>query len=209
MNRMILMFTRDFTIALNIFVNVTSLGFGTIISGLGKAPRIIIGTIINLTLIIMKYPVLFFVLFIYSCSGNNKQQSKTSSPAAPYTSNDTIPIARKQVSKSPVASYIIPINNPLLHQYFGAKVYETLLTFQFLLTMRYEGMIETDTLKIPNFGTWPIVQIKKGPEKLSCIIGFLDKEKNFKEYKMLSARDNKLKLTVLKRYGVSVYSSSK
>lgn len=157
----------------------------------------------------MKNTVLFFVLLIISCSDNSKQQSKMTSSTAAITSNDTIPVVRKQVSKSPVASYIIPINNPLLYQYFGVKIYETPLTFQYLLKMQYEGMIETDTLKIPNFGTWPIVQSRKGPEKLSCIIGFLDKEKHFKEYKMLLAKDNKLMLIVLKRYGVGVYSSTK
>lgn len=157
----------------------------------------------------MKYTWLFFVLLINSCSENGKQKNETTPSPATYTSNDTIPIVRKQISKSPVASYMIPINNPLLKHYFGVKIYETPLTFQYLLKMQYEGMIETDTLKIPNFGTWPIVKIKKGREKLSCIIGFLDKEKQFREYKMLTARGNKLKLIVLKSYSVGVYRTSK
>jgi len=164
---------------------------------------------VYLNKLMMKYIVLFFALLIISCAENGKQQNETSSSPDTVTSNDTIPIIRKKVNKSPVASYMIPINNPLLHQYFGVKIYETPSTFQFLLRMQYEGMIETDTLKIPNFGTWPIVQVNKGPEKLSCIIGFLDKEKHFKEYKMLLAKNDKLKLIVLKRYAVGVYSSSK
>lgn len=155
----------------------------------------------------MNYIILFFVLLIYSCSGNSNQQTKTAS-SAEITTNDTIPVVRKQVRKSPVASYIIPINSPLLHQYFGVEVYETPLTFQFLLKMQYEGVLETDTLKIPNFGTWPTVQVSKGPEKMSCIIGFLDKQKQFKEYKMLLAKDDKLKLLVLKRYGVGIYRNT-
>ena len=157
----------------------------------------------------MKYTVLFVVLLAFGCSGNPGKENNASSASAANISNDTIPVTRKQVSKSPVASYMIPINNPLLHQYFGAKVYETPSTFKYLVKMQYEGMIETDTLKIPNFGTWPVVQIKKGPEKLSCIIGFLDKEKRFREYKMLSATNDKLKLTVLKSYAVGVYSTAK
>lgn len=156
----------------------------------------------------MNYIGLFFVLLIVSCSENSSQQSKKSFSAV-VTTNDTIPVVRIQVRKSPVASYIIPINNPLLHQYFGVKVYETPLTFQFLLKMQYEGLMETDTLKIPNFGTWPIVQVNEGPQKMSCVIGFLDKQKHFKEYKMLSAGDNKLKLLVLRRYGVGTYRNIK
>jgi hypothetical protein len=156
----------------------------------------------------MRYITVFLVLIIISCSENSRQQAKTAGTVT-YKSNDTVPIVRKRISKTPVASYMIPINNPVLQQYFGVKVYETPHTFRYLLRMQYEGMIETDTLKIPNFGTWPIVKVKKGPEKLSCIIGFLDKEKNFKEYKMLVAKEDKLRLVTLKKYGVGVYSTSK
>lgn len=156
----------------------------------------------------MKYAALFLVLLINGCSENGTNQNQKDTSAVTNISNDTIPIIRKQVNKTSVASYIIPINNPLLHQYFGVKVYETPLTFQYLLKMQYEGMMETDTLKIPNFGIWPTVEVNKGPEKLSCIIGFLDKEKRFREYKMLAAKDDKLKLTILKRYAAGVYSTS-
>src|SRR4051794_9198498 len=157
----------------------------------------------------MKYISLFFVLSILSCTEKSPKQRGGASSDTSYTSNDTIPLVRRQISQSPVASYMIPINNPVLQQYFGVKVYETQQTFQYLLKMQYEGMIETDTLKVPNFGTWPVVEVKKGKEKLSCIIGFLDKEKNFKEYKMLSAKDDKLRLLTLRSYGVGVYSTSK
>jgi hypothetical protein len=155
----------------------------------------------------MKYCTLFLVLLLYACSQNSKQPHQKASDI--FTTNDTIPVIRQHVNKSPVAFYIIPINNPLLKQYFGVKVYETSLTFQYLLRMQYEGLIEIDTLKLPNFGTWPIVQVKKGPEKMSCIIGFLDKKKQFKEYKKLIAEDHKLRLLVLRRYTVGVYSESK
>jgi hypothetical protein len=47
--------------------------------------------------------------------------------------------------------------------------------------------------------------VKPGTEKLSCIIGFVDNQNNFREYKLLSAEDNNLKLTVLKSYAVSGY----
>lgn len=157
----------------------------------------------------MKNNVIFFALLLLSCADNSKDLTKNASSSATIASNDTVPIVRKQVNKAPVASYIIPINNPLLKQYFGVKIYETPSTFQFLLKMQYEGMIETDTLKIPNFGTWPTVQVNKGPEKLSCIIGFLDKEKHFREYKMLLAKNDKLRLIVLKKYSVGVYTTSK
>ena len=66
---------------------------------------------------------------------------------------------------------------------------------------------ETDTLKIPNIGIWPKVAIHPGKEDYSCIIGFFDPENNFKEYKEVIAKDDKLKVTVLHHYGVTTYQS--
>jgi hypothetical protein len=114
-----------------------------------------------------------------------------------------IPEARITISKNPVASYLIPMGNPKLDRKFGVEIYETPYTFKYLLVMQYDGMIQTDALKIPNFGISPVVKIKPGAEKLSCIIGFLDERNNFREYKMLSAKNDDLKLTVLKSYVVS------
>jgi len=71
-----------------------------------------------------------------------------------------------------------------------------------LLAMQYEGIQETDTLKIPDFDTWPVVQVKPGSDSLSCIIGFLNEKKEFMEYKLLSAKNDQLRLTVLRRYAV-------
>ena len=113
-----------------------------------------------------------------------------------------IPETRTEVNKNPVASYLVTVGDPRLDQKFGVEVYETQATFKYLLAMQYEGILETDTLKIPNFDTWPVVQVKRGKDSLSCIIGFLNDKKEFMEYKLLSAKDDQLKLTVLRRYAV-------
>jgi hypothetical protein len=153
----------------------------------------------------MKY-YFFFFLILLGCSQGSEQQKNGSGKTTNRT-NDTIPELRKEINKDPVASYMIPIGNPALEYKFGVMIFETPQTFKYHMRMQYEGMVVTDTLKIPNFGIWPTVQVKPGKEKLSCIIGFLDKEKKFKEYKLLTVKDNDLKLTVLKRYGVGVYST--
>jgi hypothetical protein len=146
------------------------------------------------------------LLFLIGCSQSGERQNSGTNKTTKLT-NDTIPEVRKDVSSKPVASYIIPIGNPKLEYKFGVVIYETPQTFKYLMRMQYEGMVVTDTLKVPNFGIWPTVDVKPGKEKLSCIIGFLDKDKKFKEYKQLTIKDNDLKLTILKRYGVGVYST--
>jgi hypothetical protein len=157
----------------------------------------------------MKYCYLFTFLLAIACNRSNKLQSENASDTTSFVTNDTIPEGRTTVSKKPVASCLVPVGNPALKQNFGVQVYETPFTFQYLLRMQFGGMIETDTLKIPNFGILPVVEVRPGKEKLSCIIGFLDKKKEFKEYKMLTAKGNQMKLIVSKRYYVGVYRETK
>lgn len=154
----------------------------------------------------MKYLNFLLILFTLSCAQSNQLESKEANDTTSYTTNDTIPPLREQVSKKPVASYLVPIGKPEYNYKFGVNVYETPKTFRYVLDMHYESLNVTDTLKLPNFGTWPVVQVKPGQDKLSCVIGFLDKNKEFREYKMLTAKNDKLRLIVLKRYGVGTYS---
>ncbi len=133
------------------------------------------------------------------------QQNKKAGAHMASGADDSIPAIRKTVNKKPVASYFIPMGDTRLDRKFGVAIYETAETFKYLLAMQYDAMLQDDTLTIPNFGVWPVVQIRQGPDRLSCIIGFLDEEKNFREYKLLSAKNNELKLTRLKSYGVETY----
>jgi hypothetical protein len=70
------------------------------------------------------------------------------------------------------------------------------------MRLEYEEMKEKDTLKIPNLGFQPRLEIHKGDEPYSCIIGFLDKENKFREYKKVIAKNNNLKVITLKHYAV-------
>lgn len=152
----------------------------------------------------MKYLYLIIIASLAACN-NPELQSKESTESSVFVSHDTIPDIRIEVSKKPVASYRVPVGDPKLGREFGVRIYETPFTFKYLLEMQYEAMEETDTLKIPHFGSWPVVEVHPGKDKLSCIIGFLDEKKTFREYKMLSAKGNKMSLTVLKKYGIGRY----
>ena len=66
---------------------------------------------------------------------------------------------------------------------------------------------EKDTLEIPNFGIQPKLEIHKGKNDYSCVVGFLDKKGAFKEYKQVAITDNQMKLTTLKKYFVGVYKT--
>jgi len=90
---------------------------------------------------------------------------------------------------------------------FAVNIYETKETFHYLMKMQYMELRADDTLKIPNFGTAPKIEIKQGSEPLSCIVGFLDKNNQFKEYKLVSIKDKNLSVHILHRYAVTTYES--
>lgn len=145
------------------------------------------------------------MLWLTACTNSQPPETKQARQPASLITNDTIPEIRKSVQSRPVASYLVPVNDPKLDRKFGVSVYETHETFRYLLRMRYEAIEETDTLTIPNFGISPVIKIQPGPNRQSCIIGFTDQHNTFRPCKMLSAKGNTMKLTVLKKYATGVY----
>lgn len=127
-------------------------------------------------------------------------QSKSSQDSA---SSGTIPEIRQTVKKAPIAEYREKVNDKINDWYFSVQLLETSKTFYYLIKMQYEEVKGEDTLKIPDFGIDPKPEIRKGKEPYSCIIGFLDKENKFLEYKEVSVKNGKdLKLTTINHYTV-------
>lgn len=143
----------------------------------------------------MKYYYLALIILISACGEKNKNSN------GERVSNDTIPAVRATVSKKPVASYWV-VMDKVLDRKFGVDVYETANTFTYSLSMQYDGMVQKDSMEIPNFGIWPRVNVVPGENKFACIIGFLDAKNKFREYKLLQAKNNNLTLSTLKYYSV-------
>ncbi|MBG9377525.1 hypothetical protein I5907_14875 [Panacibacter sp. DH6] len=159
----------------------------------------------------MRNPLLIctlsFLLFACNEQGNNAagiadSSTAVSAQAAPAASvNET----RENVSDKPVASFSRKVPDELNDWKFAVNVYETKQTFRFLMKMQYMELTAADTLKIPNVGMEPIVEIRPGKDAFSCIVGFLDKDKTFKEYKLVTAKDNNLSVKILHRYAAVTY----
>ncbi len=90
---------------------------------------------------------------------------------------------------------------------FNVGLYETKSVFRYLIKVSYKNLEVEDTLRIPNFGIIPTVDIMKGDQRPSCIVGFLDKDSSFKESKLIYFEDDMIKIHVLKYYGVSTTRS--
>ena len=146
-----------------------------------------------------KNPLLFHLiildLFLAGCQ-SAQNDNVTGSP-------NEVPEFRKSVSPAPVAAYREKTDDKLNDWYFSVKLFETKKTFYYLLKMQYQEIRVEDTLKIPDFGVEPKPAIQKGKDRYSCIIGFMDNENKFREYKLVSVRNGQeLKLTTINYYTV-------
>lgn len=156
----------------------------------------------------------FFLLtlFILGISCNNeykKDAEPTGTKDSVVTSAPPVGVSltRDVVNSKPVAAFVKKVPNELNDWKFAVNIYETKETFHYLMKMQYMELKADDTLKIPNFGIAPKIEIKQGSEPFSCIVGFLDKNNQFKEYKLVSVKDKNLSVHILHRYAVTTYGN--
>ncbi len=88
------------------------------------------------------------------------------------------------MKKEPVAEYKEKIEDRLnKNWFFSVRLYETSRTLSYRVNMKYEELEGDDTLKLPDLGTPPKPVIQKGADPYSCMIGFMDNDNKFREYK--------------------------
>ena len=142
---------------------------------------------------------------LFSCNDSSVKTTDvdTTPPATNVPAPPSVSEERAVVAKEAVARYEEKVDNPLNEWYFRVQLFETPFTFKYRMKLQFEEIRGEDTLKLPNFGSMPRPEIRKGPTPYSCIIGFLDKKGVFKEYKKVHVVNGALKVTILKQYGVS------
>jgi len=151
--------------------------------------------------------LLLITAFFISCHTSTSLQEDAGADSIVY-SYDQIPAARSTVNPNPVKTYRETIKSFETTDQFVVSLYETRETFHYLIKFEYKNLEAEDTLKVPNFGTQPSVEIVKGETRPSCIVGFFDKDKKFRESKLIYFENNHLKVHVLKRYGVATYQDT-
>ena len=154
------------------------------------------------------YATLLLFLLATACNTRNNKTTErdtgdTITGDSLIFTTDNVPFEREIVNPEPVKTYTETIKSFETTDEFQINVYETKRIFKYLLKISYKQLEVTDTLRVPNFGIQPIVEIKKGDSvRPSCIVGFLDKEKKFRESKLIYFKGNKLRMKVLKYYAV-------
>ncbi len=142
---------------------------------------------------------ILFVCFFIACTTPEKKKEITETRVIV---NDTIPMERTEVSSAPVATYSAVVPDELNKFEFRVSLYETPLRFRYRVAVRYKMMDVKDSVDIPNFGFQPRVDVRKHRDDLSCMIGFYDKDGNFKDLKRIEIENNQLKILQVKRYGL-------
>ena len=147
----------------------------------------------------------FLFILVIACQSPGTRNVSTGDPTI-VVNYDTIAERRTTVKKDAVAEYSERLGGDNLNDWkLSVKVRETQMTFQFIIRIQYKELRVSDSLKIPNFGIQPKIELRKGKEPQSCIIGFLDKKGAFKEYKLVSTKNDRLKINQLASYYVGVY----
>ena len=148
------------------------------------------------------FSLLFLLVFASCNSGNN---GGLGGDSAVY---ENIPAERKEVNLNAVKTYAETVKSFETTDEFKVSLFETKETFHYLIKIQYKNLDEEDTLKVPNFNIKPSVEIVKGDSiRPSCIVGFYDDKKQFRESKLVYFEDNSLKVKVLKHYAVTTGES--
>ena len=137
---------------------------------------------------------------LLSCNTNNGN-NKNPEDSVAYTT-DKISQTRSNVNPKPVKAYSEIVKSFETTDEFKVSLFETKETFHYLIKINYKNLEVEDTLNVPNFGEVPSVEIIKGNKRPSCIVGFLDNNKKFRESKLIFFEDDKIEVHVLKHYGV-------
>ena len=155
----------------------------------------------------MKKYCLYIFTGVFMGCGQPDNTSSTPGDTTILIPADTVSSIREKVNTNPVADYTEPVPDPLNDWHFAVSLYETKKTFEYKLRVQYKELRISDPLSIPDFGTMPQVSIHKGKDPLSCIVGFLDKKGQFKEYKLVRIKGDQLKITTINNYYIGSYKT--
>ncbi len=139
----------------------------------------------------MKYLILAVAIFFTACNGANDNRNE------PYTAE------RKTVSSLAVKEYTEDVNDPLNPDWkFKVALFEQKESLKYEVRFQYKEVTGEKVFSFPNMGFMPKPELKKGPEKFSCIIGFYDADSTFMELRMIKVENENLVYKHLKEYKV-------
>ncbi len=138
----------------------------------------------------MKYLMLAAMIAVTACNSSNNSN-------AAYTAE------RVTVSSLPVKEYTEDVNDTLNPDWkFKVALFEQKESLKYEVRFQYKEVTGEKIFSFPNMGFMPKPELKKGPEKFSCVIGFYDADSTFMELRMIKVENENLVYKHLKEYKV-------
>lgn len=138
----------------------------------------------------MKYLILAAMIAVTACGSNNNSNT-------PYTAE------RATVSSVAVKEYTEDVNDPLNPDWkFKVALFEQKESLKYEVRFQYKEVTGEKVFSFPNMGFMPKPELRKGPEKFSCIIGFYDADSTFMELRVVKVENENLVYKHLKEYKV-------
>jgi len=139
----------------------------------------------------MKKLLFLSLIILASCNSDKKNN------AEPYAKE------RVTVNPSAVKEYTEDVNDPLNPDWkFKVALFEQKESLKYEVKFQYKEVTGEKIFDFPNMGFMPKPELKKGPDKFSCIIGFYDADSTFKELRMIKVENENLVYKHLKEYKV-------
>lgn len=136
---------------------------------------------------------LLYILFIILISCNSGKTNRSE----PYTKE------RATVNPNPVKEYTEEVGDKLNPEWkFKVTLYEQKESLKYEVKFQYKEVTGEKIFSFPNMGFMPKPDLKKGPDPLSCIIGFYDADSTFMELRLIKVENENLIYRHLKEYKV-------
>ena len=135
--------------------------------------------------------LLFSILTLSFIACNNKT-AKTE----PYTKE------RATVKSGPVITYTESTSNNDSTKTLKVELFEQKESLKYEVKFSYNGTNGEKIFSYPNLGFMPKPGLKKGPNPMSCIVGFYDADSVFMDLRLIAVENGNLMYRHLKEYQV-------
>lgn len=143
-------------------------------------------------------------LFIMACGNSNQAENKSAEPnttdaKAPFTL-----VTRESVNPNPIDSYeykFTDAESKLNNWVFRVNLLETSNYHNYEMDIVYQTLETKESITIPNLNIEPKVGLKKIGDT-EVIVGFYDKNDDFKEFYKVFVQEDNLRVEKIKSYNV-------
>ncbi len=135
---------------------------------------------------------LIILLFTISFIACNNETGKTE----PYTKE------RTTVKSGAVMTYTESTSNDDSTNTLKVELFEQKESLKYEVKFSYNGNNGEKIFSYPNLGFMPKPGLKKGPNPMSCIVGFYDADSTFMELRLIAVENGGLIYRHLKEYQV-------